>query len=224
MTDLFHEPLERVEYRLALRLQHSLLERRLSGDCGDVLLTLEHEEVITVGRRRDARQNIVAAGGVPVVEVERGGDVTWHGPGQLVGYPVLLLQDSERDVHLVLRRLEDAVIGVARAMGVEGVRRPGYTGVWTASEGRLVKIASLGVALKGWVTFHGFALNVDCDLASFARINPCGLESGVMASIASVGGRVLARHELHELAGSEVARVFGRRHVGGARVCAPESV
>ncbi|MGM0574404.1 MAG: lipoyl(octanoyl) transferase LipB [Myxococcota bacterium] len=195
-----------LDYEAALALQRELAEARAEDRIDDTLLLVEHPPVFTLGRRRGAQANVLATGDTPVVEVERGGDVTWHGPGQLVGYPILKLGEDERDLHLVLRRLEEALIAVLAACGLSGERKEGHTGVWC----RGVKVASLGVAVRRWVTFHGFALNVDPDLGWFRRINPCGLSAGVMGSIASLGGRVPPLDELKALAAREVARAFER--------------
>jgi len=179
---------------------------RQRGEGEDTLLLLEHPDVFTLGRRRTSQDNVLMPGDTPVVQVERGGDVTWHGPGQLVGYPILALHDEERDIHGVLRRLEDAMIAVLARCDLEGVRRDRFTGVWC--EGR--KLVSLGVAVRDWVTFHGFALNVNCSLDGFRRINPCGLESGVMGSVEALGGTVPSPEVLMDWAASEVAKAFER--------------
>jgi lipoyl(octanoyl) transferase len=135
---------------------------------------------------------VLAAGDVPVVEIERGGDVTYHGPGQLVAYPIVLLGEGERDLHKFLRNLEEAILETVAAMGVEGAgRKPGATGVWIGAGGRSDaeppqrKIASIGIACRRWVTFHGLALNVTTDLSYFRRIQPCGFDPGVMTSVAA---------------------------------------
>jgi len=158
-----------------------------------VLLLLEHPPVVTLGRGaheenlRVPRARLVAEG-VELHEVSRGGDVTWHGPGQLVGYPILdLAARGERDVHLYLRRLEAVLCDALASLGVPPRSIPGMTGVFVADprgSGPQRKIASIGVGLRGWVTWHGFALNVDCDLAGFDRIVPCGLQGVEMTSIA----------------------------------------
>ena len=114
-------------------------------------------------------------------EIERGGDVTYHGPGQLVGYPIFLLRDEERDLHVYLRNLEESIIRACARFGLPGERKSGWTGVWTTGGAR--KLASIGVAVKRWVTMHGFALNVSTDLARFGAINPCGLDAAVMGSM-----------------------------------------
>ena len=172
------------EYAEVWALQRELVGARQRNEIPDTLILVEHPDVLTLGRGTH-RENLVAPGDMPIFEIERGGDVTYHGPGQLVGYPIFLLRDSERDLHLYLRNLEEALIQTVGVYGLEGVRKPGWTGVWNADR----KLASIGVAVKRWVTLHGFALNVSTDLARFAAINPCGLEATVMGSISSLLGR-----------------------------------
>jgi lipoyl(octanoyl) transferase len=200
-------------YDETLALQHQLVAARQAQAIPDTLLLVEHPPVITLGRRREALGHVLAAGTTPVVQVERGGDVTWHGPGQLVGYPILFLGEHERDVHAVLRRLEEAFIGLLGELGLDALRRPGHTGVWARrpeSDEAPVKLVSLGLAIRGWVTFHGFALNVDCDLSEFARIQPCGLESSVMGSLASLGARLPPPGALRQRVAARVAAALGR--------------
>ena len=132
------------------------------------------------GAQRQARQP-GRLGDTPLFEIERGGDVTYHGPGQLVGYPIFLLRDDERDLHVYLRNLEESLIRALARFDIAGTRKAGWTGVWNAAAER--KLASIGVAVKRWVTLHGFALNVATDLARFAAINPCGLDAAVMGSM-----------------------------------------
>jgi lipoyl(octanoyl) transferase len=167
--------------------QLALVEARQRGDGEDTLIVVEHPHVFTLGRSRAARDNVLAPGDVEVVEIERGGDATYHGPGQLVCYPIVALRDdSERDLHRFLRRLEDAVIATCARVDVLGDREPGKTGVWTTSAaGTRKKLCSMGIACRRWVTFHGLALNVTTDLGYFARINPCGFEASVMSSLAA---------------------------------------
>ena len=198
-----------MDYATALALQHDLVAMRQRGEGEDTLLLLEHPDVFTLGRKRTSQGNVLVPGDTPVVQVERGGDVTWHGPGQLVGYPILALEDHERDVHAVLRRLEDAMIAVLGRCGLESGRRARFTGVWC--EGR--KLVSLGVAVRDWVTFHGFALNADCDLDGFTRINPCGLGSEVMGTVAGLGGILPTPEVLMDWAASEIASAFERQLV-----------
>src|SRR5687768_1258465 len=133
------------DYGAVRALQQRLVDRRIRGEISDVVLLLEHADVLTVGRAKGAGSNVVAAGGVPVVQVERGGDVTWHGPGQLVAYPIVALDEDRRDLHRHLRALEDAVIAVLATLGLEGVRDARNTGVWLADpDGVRRKVASVG--------------------------------------------------------------------------------
>jgi lipoyl(octanoyl) transferase len=166
--------------------QLALVEARQIGQAQDTLLVVEHPHVFTLGRRRDSQQNVLAPGDVEVIEIERGGDVTYHGPGQLVAYPIILLdaERGERDLHKFLRHLEDAVISTCARVGVTADREPGKTGVWmTDASGARKKLCSMGIACRKWVTFHGLALNITTDLAYFRRINPCGFEASVMTSL-----------------------------------------
>lgn len=174
-----------VPYGEALAWQRRLAQERIAGTLAhDVLLLLEHPPVVTLGRNsRDA--HLLHAEGIDVVAVERGGDVTFHGPGQLVGYPILDLTHYRPDLHWYLRTLEQALIEALGNLGLPAERNPGLTGVWT--RGR--KIASIGIHVKQWVTWHGFALNVTTDLTHFDRIVPCGIAGVVMTSIDREGGR-----------------------------------
>ena len=168
-------------YRETWAEQLRLVTARQAGEVPDTLLIVEHPHVFTLGRRRESRQNVLAPGDVEVIEIERGGDVTYHGPGQLVAYPILLLQEGERDLHAFLRNLEEAAIRTCAAFGVEAGREPGKTGAWSGGK----KLCSIGIACRKWVTFHGLAINIETDLAYFARINPCGFEANVMTSLAT---------------------------------------
>jgi lipoate-protein ligase B len=166
-------------YREALAWQRALAQARIAGQLEhDVLLLLEHPAVVTLGRTAQPA-HLLRPEGVEVFEVERGGDVTFHGPGQLVGYPIIDLSGHRRDLHWYLRALEQALITALAELGIPGERTPGYTGVW--ARGR--KIASIGVHVRQWVTWHGFALNVSTDLADFERIVPCGIPGVVMTSL-----------------------------------------
>lgn len=172
-------------YRDAWAQQLALVDQRQRGEVPDTLLLVEHDHVYTLGRRREAEANVLDAGDVEVIGIERGGDVTYHGPGQLVAYPIVLLRDgTERDLHAYLRHLEDAVIATCARFGLPADREPGKTGVWMTSPIGRKKLCSMGIACRKWVTFHGLALNVTTDLAYFRRINPCGFESSVMTSMA----------------------------------------
>jgi len=167
------------------QLQKDLVDARAADEIDDVVLLLEHDEVITVGRKRDAEANVLVPGDVPVVPVERGGDVTWHGPGQLVAYPIIRLEGAKMDLHLHLRNLEDAVIYTLGDLGLTGIRDDRNTGVWLATEGGWPrKVCSVGIACRRWVTWHGLALNLSPDLAAFNRIRPCGFEADIVTTIA----------------------------------------
>jgi lipoyl(octanoyl) transferase len=188
---LMVQDLGRGSYAEVLELQRRLCRQRISGDIPeDMLLLVEHEPVVTLGRgARPASLPLtpaeLEARGLQVFEVERGGDVTFHGPGQLVGYPIIDLRRHREDLHWYLRRLEAGLIqGLAR-IGIEGTTTAGLTGVWT--RGR--KIASIGIHVKQWVTFHGFALNVTTDMTNFDLIVPCGIPNVVMTSVSRELGR-----------------------------------
>jgi lipoyl(octanoyl) transferase len=173
-------------YLEALELQRDLCRARVAGEATeDVLLLVEHEPVVTLGRGTRAASLPLSPAelerrGVCVVDVERGGDVTYHGPGQLVGYPILDLREHRPDLHWYLRTLEDALITALDTLDIEASRNPGLTGVWTAGR----KIASIGIHVKQWVTLHGFALNVTTDLSGFDLVVPCGIQNVVMTSVA----------------------------------------
>lgn len=173
------------DYARVHALQERLVEARRAGQIDDVLLTLQHPPTITLGRARGSAGHVVAPGDAPVVQIERGGDVTWHAPGQLVGYPIVALGEGEQDLRAYLGALEDAVVMVLEGQGVVGGRDERNTGVWVdCADGARRKICSLGVACRGWVTWHGLALNVDNDLADFARVQPCGFGADVMTRLA----------------------------------------
>jgi len=178
-------------YAEVLELQRDLCRRRLSGELTeDRLLLVEHEPVITLGRSTRPEslplaRSELARRGVAVFEVERGGDATYHGPGQLVGYPILDLRQHREDLHWYLRQLERSLIRALEPLGIAAGPNPGLTGVWTSGR----KIASIGVHVKQWVTFHGFALNVATDLDFFDLIVPCGIRDVVMTSVAQELGR-----------------------------------
>ncbi len=177
-----------VSYADALEWQRALAEERIAGRLShDVLLLLEHPPVVTLGRNSHAA-HLLEPTGIEVFAVERGGDVTFHGPGQLVGYPILDLRAYKQDLHWYLRTLEQALIEALAILDIPAERNPGFTGVWT--RGR--KIASIGIHVKQWVTWHGFALNVTTDLAHFDRIVPCGIQGVQMTSVQKergAGGR-----------------------------------
>lgn len=178
------------DYRLIWELQQRLVEARLEGRIPDVLILVEHPHVLTLGRRGN-RANLLSES-LPVYQVERGGDVTYHGPGQLVGYPILKLEGHEQDVHGYLRRIEEWLIRTVARFGIKAEVNQRQTGVWVGEK----KLASIGVAIKSWVTYHGFALNVNTDLSYFDKINPCGLESSIMTSLQRVLGKTVEMNDV----------------------------
>lgn len=184
--------LGRRSYEEVWALQKELVDAIGAGEAPDTLLLAEHDPVVTLGRKREAASNVLPANAFPVFQVERGGDATYHGPGQLMGYPLLQLREGERDLHAYLRGLEGWLMAVLADFGLEASREAGLTGVWVGDR----KLASLGVAVRRWVTYHGFGLNVSSDLSHFGLLNPCGLSAEVMASVASMTGRAIAMDEV----------------------------
>jgi lipoate-protein ligase B len=191
-------------------MQRELVIARQKDEIPDTLILVEHPHVITKGRSAHT-ENLLSVGDTPLYEIERGGDVTYHGPGQLVGYPIFQLREGERDLHVYLRNLEEVLIRALARFGLSSGRKPSWTGVWTADAAR--KLASIGVAVKRWVTLHGFALNVSTDLGRFAAINPCGLDAAVMGSMASELGRPIEMAPVKDAVRDCVADVFGRKFV-----------
>ena len=197
-------------YAEALELQEELRERARPAARPETILLLEHPDVITYGRSAKDGNTLQSDTdlrrlGYDVFRVNRGGDVTWHGPGQLVGYPILDLTRHGSDVHLYLRALESVLITALADFGLAAQRRDGFAGVWL-DERR--KIASIGVGLRRWLTLHGFALNVDCDLSRFGAIVPCGLAGVEMVSMASSLGRAVDLEAVADRIELELAKVF----------------
>ena len=198
----------RLPYGDAWALQRALLGARQADQIADTLLLLEHPPVITIGRAGHAAnilmpREVLASRGFEVFEIERGGDVTYHGPGQLIGYPILNLRALDEDLVRFVRLLEATLICVLETFGIEAARRRGYPGVWVGE----AKIAAIGVAVKRKVTMHGFALNVDPDLSHFTLINPCGLGKPV-TSMARLLGRRVGLAEVQPAVGRAFAEVF----------------
>ncbi len=192
-----------VDYQTGLGLQAGLVEDRRAGRIGDTLLLLEHPPVITLGvKTRHGAKHIVASDeelarqGVTVHETGRGGDVTYHGPGQLVGYPIFDLRPDRCDVHKYVRDLEEVLILALRGFGIQGGRVKGLSGVWVGDEGKERKIAAIGVRISRWITSHGFALNVATDLRHFQLIVPCGIADRGVTSVEGELGLVVSMSEL----------------------------
>ncbi len=202
--------LGRMPYGEALEIQRAVARARISGDIDqDVLLLVEHPPVVTLGRSSKeghvvAAPDFLQSRGVEVFEVERGGDVTFHGPGQLVAYPILDLKRHRQDLHWYLRQLEEVVIRTLESFGLAAERREKFTGVWTGGR----KIASIGVHTRDWVTWHGFALNVTTDLSYFNIIVPCGINDVVMTSIARETGEDISFADAERATVSAFAKIF----------------
>lgn len=202
----------RTRYAEAWQLQQKLWQLRHSGNVGDVLLYTEHEHVYTMGKGGDvnhllATRNELTETGVDFFEIDRGGDVTYHGPGQIVGYPIIDLNNYYPDLHRYLRSLEETIIVAIRKFGIEGTREEGLTGVWVEGE----KIAAIGVKASRWVTMHGFALNVNTDLSRFSRIIPCGIFHKGVTSMQSVLGRAVEIRDVQESLTEAFGSVFACR-------------
>lgn len=192
--------LGRREYGQVWDLQKQLVNMRGSNQVQDMLILVEHDHVITLGRKTS--QENFRPQNIPVFQVERGGNATYHGPGQLVGYPIIKL--VEPDVHKFLRQVEEVLIRTASDVGIAAARKEGHTGVW--SGGR--KLASIGVAISNWVTYHGFALNVNTDLSYFQLIKPCGLDPDTMTSMKKITGAEIDMELVKQRTISNFSEVF----------------
>ena len=209
--ELLTVPLGRMPYAEALELQRSIARDRISGAISqDVLLLMEHPPVVTLGRSSKEKHLVASpeflqTHGVELFEVERGGDVTFHGPGQLVGYPIIDLKRHRQDLHWYLRKIEEALINTLADYGIPGERNTSYTGVWTRGK----KIASIGVHARDWVTWHGFALNVTTDLSFFDLIVPCGITGVDMTSIArELGSEEISAQDVRDRVSAKFAEAF----------------
>jgi lipoyl(octanoyl) transferase len=214
--------LGRMDYREAWDIQHRLAESRAAGLIGDRLVLLEHPPVLTLGRYADeghvrASSDELARRGIEVIRVERGGEVTYHGPGQLVAYPILQLSRRGLFLKPLVRALEAAMIDTCRALGVQAARREGHPGCWCGVESAPRKIGALGIRVQRGVTYHGIALNVNVDLADFDLIDPCGMPGIASTSIANELGSTEAPSTAGVLlAAAAFAPAFGRAI--GARI------
>ena len=205
--------LGRIEYQAGLELQKSLVEQRKRGEIPDQLLLLEHPDVITLGvKTRNDLSHVLetpeslAAKGVGLFEAGRGGDVTYHGPGQLVGYPIVDLKPDRCDVHRYVRDLEQVLIEAVSRFGITAGRIEGLTGIWVGQE----KLAAIGVRISRWVTSHGFALNVSTDLSRFGLIVPCGITDKGVTSMERLLGRTLPMDEVETAVAEQFQAEFGR--------------
>lgn len=215
--------LGRVGYEAALGVQLRIVERMKATEPEDaVLLLLEHEPVITLGRSAK-REHLLASAeelarrGIELHESSRGGDITYHGPGQLVGYPIVRLAAAHRDVHRFLRGIEATLIRTLAGFGIEGGRKEGLTGVWVGEE----KVAAVGIAFTRWISYHGFALNVSTNLDAFGLIVPCGITDRAVTSMARLLGEA---PEWSEVEGAVVEAFVGEFGLGEARSCVAEEL
>ena len=204
--------LGRLAYPEALDLQRRVVAARQAGLLPDVLLLVEHDPVITLGRRADPRhvlasQEVLSQAGVAVHQVERGGGVTYHGPGQLVGYPILRLEEHGLGAADYMHRLEDVLLAVLGDFGLEGHRRQGTIGVWLGPD----KVAALGARIKRGVSYHGFALNVSTNLSHFALIVPCGITDGGVTTLELALGRAVEWQAVKRRVRERFAELFGTR-------------
>lgn len=205
MAELLHQDVGRLDYLAAVELQQRLVEAKQREALPDVLLFVEHPHVYTLGRG-GKESNVLAPGEVPVFRASRGGDVTYHGPGQLVVYPIIDLRSKLRkDVHRYVKNLESSAIRTLRDFALEGIRRPPYTGVWIGDK----KIAAIGVAVRRCITFHGLALNVNTDLGYFERIIPCGLTWAGVTSMERELGAAQSMGAVRESFLHHFAEIFG---------------
>jgi lipoyl(octanoyl) transferase len=205
-----------VPYADGLELQRRLVEERKADRIPDTLLLLEHPHVLTIGVKKTGRSHILASPdrlaslGVEVFETGRGGDVTYHGPGQLVGYPILNLDPDRRDVHQYVRDLEEVMIRVCADYAIDAGRVSGFSGAWIKGTGGDEKIGAIGVRISRWITSHGFAFNVATDIEFFNLIVPCGIADRGVTSLASRLSRTPAMAEVEERVVARFSEVFGR--------------
>ena len=198
-----------VDYKESYELQKRLLQERIQGEGRNTLLLLQHEPVITIGRGGDKKnilvsENFLTLKGIKLYEIDRGGDVTYHGPGQLTGYPIIDLKLFKKDIYWYLRQLEEVIIKVLAEYDIPGKRVEGYTGVWVGDE----KVCAIGIAVRRWITYHGFALNVHPDMTHFGLITPCGISDKGVTSIEKILGHKLDMDEVVDVTASAFAEVF----------------
>lgn len=199
----------RTEYKDAFDRQKDLVDQRRSGEAPDTLIFTEHSPVYTIGLRKGADQHLIwneaqlKAQGVTVIRSNRGGDITYHGPGQIVGYPIISLQER-RDLHAYLRDLEEVVIRTLATFGLKTARRDGKTGIWLDER----KICAIGVAVRSWVTYHGFALNVNPDMSHFSGIVPCGITDGTVTSMQAELGETINIEDVKARLAVEFQNIF----------------
>jgi len=222
MSQFWYADLGRVRYSECLTTQHKIAEARRRGEIPDVLLLLEHTPVITFGRAGGSKSLLASPEelrreGIEVFHTDRGGDATYHGPGQLVGYPIFDLTKHGRDVHLFLRKIEQAIVACLLEFGISAGTRPGLTGVWVRDE----KICSIGIAVRRWISYHGFALNVNPNFNHWSLLHPCGLIGCRVTSIERLIGHDPEMELVKETVVESFVRVFNMAHVAVERELLP---
>lgn len=198
-----------VDYKSAYDLQKQLVHEHIEGRGSNCLILLQHNPVITIGRSGNesniiASESMLSKAGIEMHEIDRGGDVTYHGPGQITGYPIINLRHFKKDIHWYLRQLEEVIIKVLADYDIAGDRSEGYTGVWVGNE----KIAAIGIAIRRWITYHGFAFNVNPDMSHFRMINPCGITDKGVTSLEKLLGYEVDICEVEDRTISAFAEVF----------------
>lgn len=194
--------LGKIEFDLAYSWQKGLVKMRKDGMARDTIMFVEHPAILTVGK--DGHENNYTNCDIPPIKIERGGDVTYHGPGQQVIYFIINLARSGKDLHQFMTQVQDGMIGALSKLGIESKKGDEYTGIWVGDK----KIASIGVAVKNWITFHGAALNVNTDLEDFKKINPCGLDSQTMVSVEKLLGKKVDMSYVRELLLEQYKEIF----------------
>ncbi len=198
-----------IDYKQAWDLQKEIFDLRLRNEINDTFFLLEHPHTYTLGKVAE-RENLISSEsqlkelGISVYDIDRGGDITYHGPGQIVGYPIIKLSDWKEDTHLYLRGLEEVIILTCREYGIETERNPKYTGVWIGER----KIAAIGIKVSRWITMHGFAFNVNTDLSYFGGIIPCGIKDKDVTSLQRELGREISIDEVKEKLIKNFIKVF----------------
>lgn len=208
--------LDFIDYNKAWELQKKTLEKRVDNKVHDILYLLEHPHTYTLGKTAD-KKNLIGSdeflrkNNISVYDIDRGGDITYHGPGQLVGYPIISLSEWKKDTHLYLRNIEETIIKTCAEYGLECGRREGFTGVWTYpsdKQGNERKIAAIGIKVSRWVTMHGFAFNISTDLSLFNGIVPCGISDKAVTSLEKETGKSIHMNEIKEKIVKNFVEVF----------------
>lgn len=194
--------LGRVDYERVLNWQRKLVKLRKDGMARDTLILVEHPPVVTIGK--DGHPENYSNVKIKAIPIERGGDVTYHGPGQLVVYFICNLTRRKKDMHLYVDKLQDGIIAAFKEYGIEARKDESNTGVWVGDK----KLASLGVAVKQWITFHGVAINLNTDLSEFKQINPCGLTFDVMSSLAKLTGKDIDMNKFSKIIVDKYSEIF----------------